>query len=247
MTPVIATALLFVMLMLSVVVAPGAMIAGLKALVTVGRALIVRTALAGMVLLPAFVVVMSPASILLVTVPGVLEVTSMVMTQVWPAGMVPPVKVTLPAKEVGSTPQLVCVMLATPAVVTPRGYVSVTVTPVMATALLLAILILSVVVPPGAMLLGLKALVTVGRALMVRTAVAAKILLPALVVVTAPMPMLLVTVPGVLEVTSMVMVQVCAAGIVPLVSVTLPAEEVGSTPQLVCVMLGVPAVVTPAG
>jgi hypothetical protein len=127
------------------------------------------------------------------------------------------------------------------------GYVSVKATPVIATALLLFKVMVIVEFVPGATVFGAKALIAVGRALTVRFADAAAVFDPALVVEIPPIGMVLVTVPGVEDVTSMVKVQVRPAGIVPLVNVTLPANDVGRTPQLVWVMLGVAAVVTPAG
>ena len=96
------------------------------------------------------------------------------------------------------TPTVVEVWLAVPAVhvvaalaacvVTPAGKVSVNAAPVRATAFELPNVIVSVLVPPAAIVVGLKALTTVGgvSALTLSVADVGVVLEPPFVVVTAP-------------------------------------------------------------
>ena len=70
-------------------VPPGAIRSGLNAFVTVGTALTTRSSVAALALSPRSVC-RSPAAMVLVWVPVVLEVTVAVMVQLPLAGMVPP-------------------------------------------------------------------------------------------------------------------------------------------------------------
>ena len=212
---VAAVALLLVSVMVRILVPPAAIDAGANALVTVGTlAVTVKLAVAAAALLP-LLVCNAPAAIVLVTVPGVLLVTLAVIVQEpgAPPGIVAPdayVTVLPPATPLFAPVQEPPnVALAR---VTPAGKVSTSAAlKVAAVALLLLRVIVRTLDPPAAIVVGAKALATVGAlAVTVRLAVAAAALLP-LLVCNAPAAIVLVTVPTVLLVTLAVIVQLPGA------------------------------------
>lgn len=177
--------------MVRVEVPPAGMVAGLKALLTVGvtiRGVVtVKVAMAGAMLLP-LPVCNAPTPSELMKLPPTGAVTPTVIVQEPPAGMEPPVKVTVERLSVAvPLPQVV---LALPEVVTPLGNVSISGTLRLA-AVVPALLnvIVRVELPPAAMVAGLKALPSVGAIRgwgTVRVATAGAVLLP-LLVCKAPM------------------------------------------------------------
>ena len=101
------------------------------------------------------------------------------------AGMVAPLTPTVPLVWLAVPGAQVVAALAA-CVVTPAGKVSVNAVPVKATAFVLPSVIVKVLVPPGAMLVGLNALTTVGGDKTVSVADVGVVFEPPLVVVTPP-------------------------------------------------------------
>jgi hypothetical protein len=119
--------------------------------------------------------------VVFVTVPGVDDVTSTVTWQLPLAGMLPPLRLTLPppATAVTVPPQLFVVPGGV-SFTTPPGYVSVNPTPVSPVpAFGFAIVIVSVDVPPDAIVAGLNTFVTVGACIVtVKSSEAGEALFP---------------------------------------------------------------------
>jgi hypothetical protein len=147
----------------SLVVPPGAILVGLNALASVGRLVTVRLPLPPTLSVPRSVT-KAPGAIVLVELPDVLDVTVAVMVQLPLAGIVPPLAyvTVLPPAVPDFVPVQVPPMVAFDSV-RPVGKLSTRLLVSVATELLLLLsVIVSVLVPPGAIVEGLKAFVSVG-------------------------------------------------------------------------------------
>ena len=155
---------------------------------------------------------------MLVTVPGVLDVIGTMIVQP-PAGIVLPEAIVMESAATVTPGQ---VPLLGPVVVTPAGIGSVNAAvSVIGTGLALASVSVSDAVPPIAMVAGTMDLASVGGAFTVRFAVAG----PALPALVDSVPVVLVTVPGVVDVIVTTIVQ-------PPTGIELPAaieSEVAAT------------------
>jgi hypothetical protein len=203
----------------------------------------VRGLLAGAVFEPAFVVVTPPAGMVLVTVPGVVEVTTTVTSQLPFAGIVPFARLTLVVVWLAVPPTQV--VAAAPIVVTPAGKLSVKATPVMSKLLGLVTVIVKVEFAPDGMVAGLNCFARVGGWKTVKVEVAGVAFEPPFVVVTPPAGMVLGYTPLAAEVTGTTTSQLPFAGIVAPAKLTLVAVWLAVPGTHVVV--AAPAVVTPAG
>jgi hypothetical protein len=215
--------------------------------VGVGAGVTVKVEAAGPALLPLFVC-KAPAGIELMKLPALAADTGTVRVQEPFAGMDPPVKVTVETPVEAVPPQVV---VAVPETNTPAGKVSVSGAVIVSTVPpeLLNVMV-SVEVPPEAMVAGPKALFTVGATaagvLTVKVATAGAALLP-LLVSREPAGIELMKLPPSGAVTGTVTVQEPFAGIEPPVKVTdePPATAVTVPPQVL--LEGVEPTTTPAG
>jgi hypothetical protein len=164
-----------VMVKLSVLVPPTAMLVGAKDLVIVGAAMpaTVRVAVAVKPVPPS---VELTVPVVLTFVPAVVPVTLTLKVQEPLAAIVPPLRLTLPEPATAvivPAPQLPVRPFGVETT-TPAGSVSVTATPVKALAFGLVMVKLSVLVPPTTMLVGAKDLVIVGGAMPAATVTVAE-------------------------------------------------------------------------
>src|SRR5712692_9527933 len=220
-TPVSATVLAagLVMVKVSEVVAFSAIALGLKTFAIDGGAATVRTAVLLVTPVPPSVVVIAPVVLLLA--PAVVPVTFTENVQVDPAAgdavRVPPdrLMLPLPATAVIVPAPQEPVTLGVAATTTPAGRLSVKATPLSALAVFgLTMVKLSVLLAFSATLVGLKALLMVGGATTVNTAVLLVVPVPPSVEVTAPV--VLFFTPAVVPVTFTENVQVDpAASVAP--------------------------------
>jgi hypothetical protein len=193
-TPVSATAFAAVLATVTVRtdVPPTVIGVGLKAFVNVtSGALTASVAVAADAFDAPCVLVSALAGIVLSQLPGVELVTLTVIVQLAPAATLPPVKATLGPPAVAEAVPLPHVVAAfgVLATVTLAGSVSVKATPLSATAFaaVLATVTVRTDVPPTVIGVGLNALLKVtSGALTVKVAVAAAVLVPPCVLVTAP-------------------------------------------------------------
>lgn len=220
----------------------------------------IKVARAAAALLPLLVCKALAGSVLRkIPVPGAVTFTLIVQVPAVmpvPAGIAPPVKVTVvPPGVAVTTPPQVETALGVAAITTPGGKVSVSGAVKVATRVFgLDKVIVSVEIPPAVIEAGLKALLTVGGmggggGTTVKVALAAPLLLP-LLVCKAPAGSVLVKVPLAAAVTLTVTVQVPGAppGIAPPVKViVLPPAGAVSTPPQVVLAFGVAAITRPAG
>ena len=239
---VMAKALLLPMVTVIVEVPPCAMVVGLKLLASVGRLVTISVDVAGA---PTPAVVDSDP-VVLTAEPDVLLVTFTFTTQLPAPNTVPLAMVNLLSAAVAVTPEQVVPVVSTGLVlVMPAGYVSVN-SPVSVIALVLALLIVtvSVDVPPGAMVEGVKDLASVGTFRIVNVAVAAGAT-PAEV---DSAPVVLTAAPEVLLVTASLTTQPPTGIDVPLAMLKLPAPLPAVTPaQVVPVVTAGLVLVSPAG
>jgi len=221
------------------------MLVGLKAFVTVGARLTGSVAVAVLVPSP-FVDVTAP--VVLTADPAVLSVTLPVMLQLLPVLMVLAfkLKVLAPTPPPVSPPEQVVVRAVE--TVMPPGKVSLTVTPVRVTVLAAGLVMVMVIVevPPTGMPVAPepKALVIVGGATTVRTALAVPPV-PSFVELTVPVVLLLE--PAVVAVTFTLTSQV-----LPGVAIEPPLKLIGeeaelNVPPQVLLGFGVAAIAIPAG
>jgi len=188
------------------------------------------------------------ALVVLLYVPGVADVTLTLIKQFVFTPTVPPVRVMLPEPAVAvSVPPQAFVAPLGVATTSPEGSESVTASPVRATVLAAGLVIVRVrvEVPPAPMLLGAKALATVGGISTDRVAVAAA----AVVVLEVSVLVVLFLTPEVVAVTFTLMLQLPKkAPTEPPERLTLPvpAVAVNVPPQPLLTPLGV-ATTSPAG
>jgi hypothetical protein len=223
-----------------------AMLVGLNVLAIVGATSTGRVAVA---VKPVPPLVELTVPVVLVLTPGVELVTLAVMVQLLPVLMVPPLRLKLLEPMVAPV-KVAPEHVVAPAVdnVMPDGKVSLTATPASATVLAagLVMVMVMVEVPFTGMLVEPKALVMVGGATTVKTALAVKPV-PSFVELTVPVVLLLE--PPVVAVTSTFTVQVLpGVAIDPLLTVRLVAPPAGANvaPQVLPIF-GVAATCMPAG
>ena len=253
--PVSAVALLFVNVNVIVVAPPTPMILDMaNAFENVGATNTSRFA-AAVSPLPALVVETAPVE--LERVPVTALVTSIETVQLPPAAILPPVSASdVPLGNPVTVPPQVLTIPGATALNSCAGYVSVNATPEIACdALVLVNAIVSVEIPPAAILIGEKDLTTVGGPIMVMVAIAA-LLVPAFVVVTLPVEFAYVA--AVAEVTPTVTTHVELVGMVApgiLIPVSLATTAVlprlvmaaARIVQLVAVTFGIAATLRPTG
>ena len=230
---VIATGFVLPAVIVSVALPPMPMVAGRMAFASVGSAFTVSGALAGGAL-PALEV---SVPVVLVTVPGVLDVTVTTIVHE-PTGIVLPVAM---VRDVDATVTPVQVPVLPLAVVTPVGMLSTkSAASVIGTAFELDSVSVSVAVPPTAIGVGAIVFASVGATAVTVSGALAGGAVP--VLVERPL-VVLVTEPGVLDVTVTTIVQPPAGTVLPDAIAIAPAATV--TPVQVPVLPLV--VVTPAG
>ena len=222
--------------------------------VTFGARTTVSTALAAAPLVAPCVLVSAPAGMVLVYAPTTELVTFTVIVQVADAPTLPPLSATLEPPAVAETLPLPHVVEAfgVAAMATFAGRASASAMPRSATAPLavLATVIVSVETPVGAIVAGLKALlsVTFGTET-VSVAVAGVLLVAPCALVTAFAGIVLTWLPDATPLTVTLTVQVAPAATAPPVSATLVAPEAAVTEPLPHVVeaFGVAATSTPLG
>jgi len=250
-TPVSATpAFGLVTVMARADVPPEAIFAGVNDFTIVGGC---KTASVAEALLPVPPSVDVTACVVFTALPMVVLVMSAVIVQLPPAAMVPPLSVNevLPTAGAGlSVPPHVLLTFNGVAMLRPAGNGSVIPTPVSAVpAFGLVMVMVSVEVPPDAMPVGAKVLVTFGATVVLTLSVAVAVL-PAPPLVEVTLPVVLTALPSVVLVTATVIVQVPFAATVPPLRLTAvpPAASAGlNVPPQVLVVVNGAAMVRPAG